>query len=83
MVNFVFSDISVDITCDNKLWFYADDQEMIGSSTDGYDNWKVVKHVEIPGSTKVYGIKCENTGGKAGITASFSDGVVTSHEDWR
>ena len=71
------------ITCDDKLWFYADGQEVIGSSTAAYDNFRVVKHVQIPGNTTVYGIKCQNTGGKAGIIASFTDGTVTNLEDWR
>ena len=69
--------------CDDKLWFYADGQEMIGSSTTDYNKWKVVKHVQIPGSTTVYGIKCLDVGGGAGIIASFSDGTVTNIEDWR
>ena len=77
------SDIAVDITCDNQLWFYADDQEYIGSSTPDYDDWQAVKHVDIPGNTKVYGIKCVDTGSVAGILASFSDGSITNGEDWR
>ena len=73
----------MNITCDDALWFFADGQEVIGSYTTGYNILGVVNHVQIPGSTTVYGIKCQNRAGGAGIIASFSDGTVTNHEDWR
>ena len=75
--------IAVNITCGNQLWFYADDQEIIGSSTPDYDDWEAVKYAQIPVNTKVYGIKCENAGSAAGILASFSDGTVTNQDDWK
>ena len=78
------SEIEVNITCAYQLWFYADDEEIIGSSMSD-SNWWTVRHAQIPINTKVYGIKCVNTGdvGGGGILASFSDGTVTNGEDWR
>ncbi|KAK2138489.1 hypothetical protein LSH36_2940g00002 [Paralvinella palmiformis] len=48
------SDIKVNITCDNHLWFYADDQTVIEPTTSGAADWNDTNHVSVPSDTKVY-----------------------------
>jgi hypothetical protein len=72
----------VDITCDNKLWFYADGHVIVNASTPWSSQWDVTKHVTIPADTKVYGIKCVDYHVVAGILAAFSDGTTTDNS-WR
>ena len=72
----------MDITCDNSVTFYADDKTIVDGSTAASDLFDDIQHVQVSIDTKVYGIKCENTGGPGGILASFSDGSVTDN-GWR
>ncbi|KAK2145329.1 hypothetical protein LSH36_687g00018 [Paralvinella palmiformis] len=76
------SKIRVDITCDNRLWFYADGQTIIQPNTSGSTNWRVTSHVSVPTDTKVYGIKCVDFGVVGGIIASMNDGSTTDGS-WR
>ena len=77
IISFISAPISVDITCDNSLWFYADGVAFVDETTPESGNWLATKHVVVPGGTKVLGIKCHDAGFLAGIIASFSDGMVT------
>ena len=79
--------IDVHVTCDNAVWWrrmYADDQQVVGPGSGGYNNWRIINQAQVPDSTKVFGIKCVNTGGQAGLIASFddSDNTVTDG-NWR
>ena len=72
----------MNITCDNHLWFYADDQTVIEPTTAGAADWTDTNHVSVPSDTKVYGIKCDDVVLVGGIIASFSDDTTTD-ANWR
>ena len=43
--------------------------------------WKKVTKLDIPSTTKVIGIECQNWDGPKGILASTTDGIVTN-KNW-
>ena len=70
------------ITCDNRLFFYADGQAVVDGDTPNQNNWRVTKHVSVPSDTKVYAIKCINYHVVGGIIASFGDDIKTD-SSWK
>jgi hypothetical protein len=77
-----FAETVLDITCDDVLTFYADNKEIVNASTPRNGIWDATKRVLVPSSVVVYGIKCVNTGGPAGILAATAYGTFTDGR-WR
>ena len=70
-------------TCDNTIWLYADGIEYTDTGSTPSTSWTVSDYYMLPRGTEVFGIKCTNSGGPAGILASVYNGPVTDRYEWK
>ena len=73
------------VLCDDYKTVYVDGKEMQLSS--GAQGWSKIATFDIPATTNVIGIKCEDTGGNHGIKVEVAEKtgevVLTSDNTWK
>ena len=77
---------TMEVVCDDYKTVYVDGKIMPLSS-DVHKSWRRIATLNIPATTSVIGVKCEDLGGGHGIKVEVADEtgkvILTSDEMWK